>query len=376
MSLVGRIAGRRFIPLLQNKISRIPPNGACWSITQSSAAGNFRNIYVHGNLSKGIATLFCSLPILYMVYNENEAKCSANSEDVGKGRVKITDIEAEMIAKRLREMVDIPGIPDAIERPLVEQVIKAIIHVTPLVLPEEIFNRLIAGDSRIEGVTEATIRQINDEIYIPIISRDVQKYLVEKICKILFDVETDFETVRRQMVARALREVFNADSRVSLATALNENVDIPLVSEENEQIVAEKLVDVCFDILEAFIPTPIRDILESTSPEELYEVRNNMVDRLAERIDIPFANEEEERKTLRSIVDFFLSFYGLSEGTKTPAEQLTEVEYKLKCTEIELEAFQEVSKEKIKMMKQKRAALEKKRRELTKTPWLRYIKFW
>ena len=380
MSVLARLASRHAVQRVPARISLLTsfqvvrPSSAIYGIVGYSQnhQGSTENA---SNMIVG--ALLGIIPAMFLVKNEKHAFCSAENSPLDKGRVKITDVEAEMIAKRLQGMIDIPGIPNAIERPIVEQAIKAIIDVCPLVLPEQVFNKLIAGEAGINGVSEAIIRQINDEVYIPLLSREAQKFVVEQICIILFSPNTNFETVRRQMVARALKELFNADSRVCLATKLNETVDIPLISENNEQIMAEQLVNLCFDVLETFIPTCIRDILETTSPEELRDVRDNMVNRLSEKIDVPFTSEEHEQKALRFIVDFFLSIYGLQEGTKHLDEQLAEVEHKLKSVEIELKAFQEISKEKIKKMKENRGTLRKKKRELSRTSsWLGALKFW
>jgi hypothetical protein len=380
MSVLARLASRHAVQRVPARISLftsfqvVRPSSAIYGIVGYSQnhQGSTENA---SNMIVG--ALLGIIPAMFLVKNEKHAFCSAENSPLDKGRVKITDVEAEMIAKRLQGMIDIPGIPNAIERPIVEQAIKAIIDVCPLVLPEQVFNKLIAGEAGINGVSEAIIRQINDEVYIPLLSREAQKFVVEQICIILFSPNTNFETVRRQMVARALKELFNADSRVCLATKLNETVDIPLISENNEQIMAEQLVNLCFDVLETFIPTCIRDILETTSPEELRDVRDNMVNRLSEKIDVPFTSEEHEQKALRFIVDFFLSIYGLQEGTKHLDEQLAEVEHKLKSVEIELKAFQEISKEKIKKMKETRGTLRKKKRELSRTSsWLGALKFW
>lgn len=293
--------------------------------------------------------------------------------------VKITDVEAALIARKLKGVIDLPGIPNMIEQPIVEQVIKMFIDVCPLILPEEVFNKLIAGDAGANGISETLIRQINDAIYVPIISKEAQNAIVEQLCVALFN-PSNFETVRRTMVARTIRDVMNTDSRLALATQLNENIDIPLVSEENEQIVAEKLVNTCFDLLETFIPASIRDMLHQTSPEELNHMRNSIVTRLSDKIDVPFASEEVERKALTFIVDFFLAFYGLQEGTKNPVEQLFEVEHELKFIELELEAYQEISFDKIKKMKAKQIELKKKRKQVAKivygSSWLSTLKFW
>ena len=306
--------------------------------------------------------------------DDRSTTCSANTAPE-KGQVKITDVEAELIARKLQGLIDIPGIPNIIEKPVVEQVIKAVIDVCPLILPEGVFNRLIAGEAGANGVSEAILMQINDAIYIPIISKEAQTAIVEQLCMILF-TPSNFDAVRRKIVARAVREVFNTDSRMLLATKLNENIDLPLLSEDKEQMMAEKLVNTCFDLLENFIPASIRSILENTSPEELQAVRRNMVTRLAERIDIPFTTEEHEEKVLKYIVDFFLEFYGLQEGTKSPEEQLIDLEHELNCVKLELEAFQEISAEKIIQMKENKKALVRKQNKIAKSmkggSWFRF----
>jgi hypothetical protein len=290
----------------------------------------------------------------------NIGKSSTSLFATPAGLVKITDVEAELIARKLREeIIDFPGVPNFMEKALVEQIIKAIIDVCPLVLPEDVFKRLIAGEAGMDGLSEAVIRRINEEIYIPILTREAQNALVEQICTILFS-PTSFKKVRRQMLSRTARNLLNEDSRVVLATQLNDMFDIPFVSEKKEQLAAEKLVNLCYGIFETVIPPPVLDILETSDPEELREVRNNLITRLNEKIDVPFASEKKEEETLRFIVDFFLNYYGLSEGTKNPDEQIVDTEHKLRATEIELEALLDITQEQIDDLTTSRDALREK----------------
>jgi len=367
---------RRISRATPRKNISIHTNAVCTSSSSSHHQYHHNDSSSFGINQTSFLLAVGALPVIHFMRNdENLTTCSA-SKTPEKGQVKITDVEAELIARKLQGMIDIPGIPNIIEKPVVEQAIKAFIEVCPLVLPEGVFNRLIAGEAGANGVSEAIIRQISDAIYIPILSKEAQNAIVEQLCMILF-TPSNFDAVRRKMLARAAREVFNADSRVLLATQLNKYVDIPLLSEDKEQVVAEMLVNTCFDLLEKFIPPPIRAMLENTSPKELQEVRRTMVVRLAERIDIPFASEEKEELALTYIVDFFLEFYGLQEGTKTPEEELVDLEHELKCLELELEAFEEISAEKIVKMKDRKNAMAQKQREIAKSirkgPW---FKFW
>jgi hypothetical protein len=257
-------------------------------------------------------------------------------------------------------------IPNFMEQAVVEQILKAVIEVCPLVLSEDVFQRLIAGEAGIDGLNEAILRQINDEICIPLLSKEAQNALVEKVCLILFS-PTSFKKVRRQMVTRAARDILNEESRIVLATQLNEFFDIPFVSEEKEQVAAENLVNMCYEVLEKVVPPNVLDMLDNTSPDELREVRNNLITRMNEKIDIPFVSEEKEGESITFIVDFFLSYYGLEEGTKNPDEVIEITERKLEATEIELEALIDISTQQINDLKETRASLTKKLGKLTTT---------
>ena len=71
-----------------------------------------------------------------------------------EGFVKITDVEAELIARKLRgEIIDFPMIPNFMEKVVVEQILKAILEVGPVVLPKNVFNRLIAGEGGADSCT-------------------------------------------------------------------------------------------------------------------------------------------------------------------------------------------------------------------------------
>jgi hypothetical protein len=58
--------------------------------------------------------------------------------------------------------------------------------------------------------------------------------------------------------------------------------------------------------------------LEAATPEVIQKIRDNLVDRLNEKIDVPWRSEEDEKKAYRAIVDYFLSFYLGDEFTITP----------------------------------------------------------
>lgn len=290
---------------------------------------------------------------------------TASAADYEKsGMVRITDVEAELIARKLREeIIDFPMIPNYLEKTLVEQIIKAIIDVGPTVMPEDVFKRIIAGEKGIDGLNESIIREINERIDIPIISKGAQNALVEQICALLFG-PTSFKKMKRQMLSRASQDLLNEDSRADLAKQLNAMFDIPFVSEEREQIAADKLVNLVYGIFDKVMPPEVQKMLETSSPEELREVRENMIHRINEKIDVPFVSEDKEEECIRFIIDFWLGYWGLAEGTKKPDEVLIDTEHKLRETEIELQYLLDITKEQISDLENRRDSLRKKYTEM------------
>jgi len=105
-------------------------------------------------------------------------------------------------------------------------------------------------------------------------------------------------------------------------------------------------------------------ILQSSSPDELKEVRINLITRMNESIDIPFIDEKQEQVYCTIIVDFHLKKYGLAKGTNQPHEELMDVEYEIEGTQIQLEAQRAVNTEKEADFVNKLENLEKRKKEL------------
>ncbi len=267
-----------------------------------------------------------------------------------------------------------------IEKPILQLIVKSFVKQCSLVLPEDVFNKLISGDGSGGGMYQfegEVIRQISDQIYIPIISKERQNQVIEVMCKIFF-TDNGFVEVRHKIVDRSVRAMNDASYRSKIATQLNSIVNIPLLNESQEQVMAEKFINGCFQTLELFIPSPIRDILKSSSQSdvELGEIRNNLVDRLNEKVNLPWASEDDEKKAFHFIIDMFLSYYGLDDTAKSPEEIIRDIEHQLKMSAIELEAHQEHSHDKEKRLIAKIAALKEKRKNVLRESRNGWFRLW
>lgn len=110
-------------------------------------------------------------------------------------------------------------------------------------------------------------------------------------CSALDAEDGDGESNEGQLLSEELRD--------KLSTKLNEIIDIPILGENQEQVLAEKVVDMCLD---AFAESKVYDEIE----EMKKDIRGKLVSKLNQKVNIPFANEELEGRVLSKIVDFIL----------------------------------------------------------------------
>jgi hypothetical protein len=85
------------------------------------------------------------------------------------------------------------------------------------------------------------------------------------------------------------------ETREKLAAKLNKIINIPLVGEDHEQIMAEQIIEMC---------------LASYSDVDIEEMKNSLkmqlVEKLNSAVNIPFASEEMEAAVLAKVADFIL----------------------------------------------------------------------
>jgi len=124
--------------------------------------------------------------------------------------------------------------------------------------------------------------------------------------------------------------LLDAEGRKRIATRLNEQVDLPLLNEEQEQVLFEKFVDAVVQPLEKLIPKDMRSHLKAASAAELEALKQHLTETLLEKLPgLPFLDKEKERQMLRVVVDFivetFIDHSGLDGVLLTPEVQLMRI---------------------------------------------------
>jgi hypothetical protein len=89
------------------------------------------------------------------------------------------------------------------------------------------------------------------------------------------------------------------EMRQKLAEKLNKYIDVPLMGEDKEQIMAEKVVTLAMkNVDNCFSDREIDDLKDT--------LKSKLVEKLNKSINVPFANERMEAKVLGKIADFIL----------------------------------------------------------------------
>lgn len=112
----------------------------------------------------------------------------------------------------------------------------------------------------------------------------------------------------------AARDVRLIDTsvRVLIATVLNRLIDIPILNEMQEQVIALKVVDVVSDALEKELHRmpQVQSFfaeLRVSDPAKQRQWRDALVEKINRAIDLPLLNEDQEAVAIAFIVDLVIN---------------------------------------------------------------------
>jgi hypothetical protein len=105
------------------------------------------------------------------------------------------------------------------------------------------------------------------------------------------------------------RMVLSAEKRKALATKLNGMIKLPLLNEAQEQKIAESVINAVIAPLESAMPTDseMMSMARSSGEETMQKsVKQQVVEKINKKIDIPGLSEAHEAVLFGMVVDFVL----------------------------------------------------------------------
>lgn len=207
---------------------------------------------------------------------------------------------------------------------------------------------------------------------VPLIPKVTRNKVVTTIVDVIIG-DANTLGMTSQAVASGLMEatnLFDPAARKKLAHKLNEKVDIPGLSETQEEAIFGKGIDMFADFMEKIVPPQYRKSLHACSAEEIAAFKQNIANQIDEKINIPMLPQEYENKMILTFVDYafdlMLDASGLDQVVLTPEVKLKKVEQNIVAAKQEMESSARTAKRRQANLERNLVALEAQRKELRK----------
>lgn len=168
----------------------------------------------------------------------------------------------------------------------------------------------------------------------------------------------------------AVDALLDDDCRKRLATRINKNVDIPVLNDKQEQVLFEKSLDTLAAALDVLIPKAWWSALQGASASEVEDFKQNLVLVLHKRLNIPFLDDELEKRWARTAIDaifeIFLDSTGLHAVALTPEAQLARLDQVANEAKLELDCARKQAQRREAVLQRRLARILEQKKELQK----------
>ena len=125
--------------------------------------------------------------------------------------------------------------------------------------------------------------------------------------------------------------MLNDNQITKIASLLNKVIDIPLLSEEFEQILLQESIRLIDEALTKVLPPQFSDFLNqaarglnSSNKEEFDKFIERLVTSINKHVDLPFLDEDKEQKLIRSILKLIVKAMTKGEDLNSHLDNLIE----------------------------------------------------
>lgn len=221
------------------------------------------------------------------------------------------------IAAEVAGRVSVPFVP----RTVVEFATAHVIHQMASDLSPKLLNQirtiLVSESSsgsvddvsakQLDSISEAVVTELNGKLDLPFLDEEQERDLLFKITRNILHVTT---TSKSEFAEKAInasvktgRQLLNDDSRAALVKHINESVDIPFLSETQEQQLLKSALDSYAGTLSTLLPDGLEKHLKGESPAGLKNMKKQLINRLNKNINIPGLSETQERWLIAKLID-------------------------------------------------------------------------
>jgi hypothetical protein len=232
------------------------------------------------------------------------------------------------IAAQVQSRVKVPPIPSPIVRYVLTQALRSMskdLSPTLLCQVEELLDSEKTA-SKDDDLTESEVQKLANAIAHELVQKNVidvpildskQEYeILVQILNVVFSILTTSESERRAAFIESAQQFLAQDllgtpeGRKVLIQKINAAVDIPIFNEQQEERIFTAAVEACASTLQfLFPPELLRTLKGETDHNNLMEMKQFLILKVNEKVDLVGLNEQQEESLIRTMVDLLIESY-------------------------------------------------------------------
>jgi hypothetical protein len=240
--------------------------------------------------------------------------------------VIVSDELFEDIAKLIQDKVDIPMVPTPIVKYCLSRSMQRLSSDLSPSLLKEIDEMLAAektesdkddfSQNELDSLADRVAQELiaKKVIDVPLLDTNQELEILQQIFRVVFQFLATSEKERRSMLIQSSKQMAldllgSPESRKVLARRVNAAIDIPVLNEDQEDVVFTSAVNMLADSIEMLMPPELIRTLKGESGESLAEMKKLLIQRVNEKVDLVGFNEEQEESLIRTTVELLIDAY-------------------------------------------------------------------
>lgn len=237
-----------------------------------------------------------------------------------------TDAVFKEIAAHVQDRVQIPMIPSPVVSYCLTRSLRRMSQdLSPALLGR--VEELLASErtsSKNDDWSQEDLDSLSDQIAqelvdkgvvdVPMLDSSQEFIILQQIFRVVFSVVATSDFERRVAMIESTQNfaqnlLSSPDSRKALVAKINAAVDFPILGEDQEEILISRAVDMCAATLQLLLPLELINSLKGESEASLAEMKEFLITKVNEKVDLIGLSEQQEQSLIRTLVDLLIESY-------------------------------------------------------------------
>jgi len=139
---------------------------------------------------------------------------------------------------------------------------------------------------------------------------EVLKQIMRVVLQVMTTTDVEVRNAMMQTQLEVGRDILGGDeSRAKLVQAINAAVDVPILGESEEEAILTTAVGMCAELLQTLLPPDLIETLKGESPEGLLRMKEYLITTVNAKVDLVGLSEEQEQVLVEKMVEILIDTY-------------------------------------------------------------------